>query len=54
MIIDHSLITTFDVSMCFLQAAQVCSNCGVNMGEYFCSICIFYDDDVKNFGFSPV
>jgi len=35
-------------------AAQVCSNCGVNMGEYFCSICIFYDDDVKNFGFSPV
>lgn len=28
-------------------AAQVCSNCGVNMGEYFCSICIFYDDDTE-------
>uniref|UniRef100_A0A2P2LGS5 CHY-type domain-containing protein n=1 Tax=Rhizophora mucronata TaxID=61149 RepID=A0A2P2LGS5_RHIMU len=26
--------------------AQVCTNCGVNMGEYFCDICKFYDDDV--------
>ncbi|XP_026664536.1 E3 ubiquitin-protein ligase MIEL1 isoform X1 [Phoenix dactylifera] len=26
--------------------AQVCSNCGVNMGEYFCDVCKFYDDDV--------
>ncbi|EPS67024.1 hypothetical protein M569_07750 [Genlisea aurea] len=26
--------------------ARTCSNCGVNMGEYFCSICKFYDDDI--------
>ncbi|KAJ6904170.1 E3 ubiquitin-protein ligase MIEL1 isoform X2 [Populus alba x Populus x berolinensis] len=25
--------------------AQVCTNCGVNMGEYFCEICKFFDDD---------
>lgn len=25
--------------------AQVCTNCGVNMGEYFCEVCKFYDDD---------
>ncbi|KAJ6688896.1 hypothetical protein OIU85_005333 [Salix viminalis] len=24
--------------------AQVCTNCGVNMGEYFCEICKFFDD----------
>ncbi|OAY82066.1 E3 ubiquitin-protein ligase MIEL1 [Ananas comosus] len=27
--------------------AQVCANCGVNMGEYFCEVCKFYDDDVR-------
>ncbi|GMJ02037.1 MYB30-Interacting E3 Ligase 1 [Hibiscus trionum] len=27
--------------------AQVCSNCGVNMGEYFCKICNFFDDDTE-------
>ncbi|KAJ0980690.1 hypothetical protein J5N97_008945 [Dioscorea zingiberensis] len=27
-------------------AVQVCSSCGVNMGEYFCTICKFYDDDI--------
>ncbi|XP_002520677.2 E3 ubiquitin-protein ligase MIEL1 isoform X1 [Ricinus communis] len=27
------------------QVAQVCTNCGVKMGEYFCNICKFYDDD---------
>ncbi|CAA7398456.1 unnamed protein product [Spirodela intermedia] len=27
--------------------AQVCSNCGVNMGSYFCHICNFYDDDTE-------
>lgn len=26
--------------------AQVCTNCGVNMGEYFCEICKFFDDVV--------
>ncbi|KAG6523657.1 hypothetical protein ZIOFF_013522 [Zingiber officinale] len=30
----------------FPQVAQVCSNCGINMGEYFCEICKFHDDDV--------
>lgn len=37
-----------------LQVAQVCSNCGVNMGEYYCDICKFYDDDVKIFIFSQL
>ncbi|WOG83752.1 hypothetical protein DCAR_0102930 [Daucus carota subsp. sativus] len=27
--------------------AHVCSSCGVKMGEYFCNICKFYDDDTK-------
>uniref|UniRef100_A0A0D9Z7B6 RING-type domain-containing protein n=1 Tax=Oryza glumipatula TaxID=40148 RepID=A0A0D9Z7B6_9ORYZ len=27
--------------------AQVCYNCGVCMGEYFCSACKFFDDDVR-------
>ena len=35
-------------SICLIfQVAQVCSHCGVNMGEYFCNICKFYDDDVR-------
>lgn len=25
---------------------SVCTNCGVSMGEYFCAICKFYDDDI--------
>ncbi|KAK9052810.1 hypothetical protein SSX86_029440 [Deinandra increscens subsp. villosa] len=25
--------------------ARVCTNCGVNMGEYYCEICKFFDDD---------
>ncbi|XP_024032021.1 E3 ubiquitin-protein ligase MIEL1 isoform X2 [Morus notabilis] len=29
------------------QVAQVCSNCGVKMGEYFCDICKFYDDETE-------
>ncbi|OVA04355.1 zinc finger protein [Macleaya cordata] len=29
------------------QVARVCSNCGVNMGEYFCEVCKFYDDDTE-------
>lgn len=29
-----------------LQVVQVCTNCGVNMGEYFCETCKFYDDNV--------
>lgn len=26
--------------------AHVCTNCGVRMGEYFCEVCKFYDDDL--------
>ncbi|KAF8015052.1 hypothetical protein BT93_H0750 [Corymbia citriodora subsp. variegata] len=29
------------------EAAQVCSKCGVIMGEYFCGICKFYDDETE-------
>ncbi|XP_074592704.1 E3 ubiquitin-protein ligase MIEL1-like [Curcuma longa] len=29
------------------RVAQACSNCGINMGEYFCEICKFYDDDIE-------
>ncbi|KAL1209083.1 E3 ubiquitin-protein ligase MIEL1 [Cardamine amara subsp. amara] len=32
-------------------AAKVCTNCGVNMGEYFCNICKFYDDDTEKLQF---
>jgi hypothetical protein len=31
---------------------QVCENCGVRMGEYFCSTCNFFDDEVSLF-YSP-
>ena len=31
------------------QVAQVCCNCGVCMGEYFCRTCKFFDDDVRSF-----
>ncbi|GBG70275.1 hypothetical protein CBR_g6402 [Chara braunii] len=29
------------------EAAQVCINCGVCMGEYFCSKCKFFDDEAR-------
>ncbi|KAK3041461.1 hypothetical protein RJ639_000438 [Escallonia herrerae] len=29
------------------QAAHVCANCGVKMGEYFCDIRKFYDDAIE-------
>ncbi|XP_031258209.1 E3 ubiquitin-protein ligase MIEL1-like isoform X1 [Pistacia vera] len=29
------------------EVAQICVNCGVKMGEYFCNICKFYDDDIS-------
>jgi hypothetical protein len=32
---------------------QVCENCGVCMGEYFCSTCKFYDDEVS-LSWSPI
>ncbi|KAL8195677.1 hypothetical protein R6Q57_025430 [Mikania cordata] len=27
--------------------SQICANCGVKMGEYFCAICNLYDDDTS-------
>jgi hypothetical protein len=33
-------------SLFLVQVSQVCISCGVNMGEYFCDVCKFYDDDV--------
>ncbi|CAH2054957.1 unnamed protein product [Thlaspi arvense] len=29
------------------EVAQVCSKCGVKMGEYFCDLCKFFDDDTS-------
>ncbi|XP_042516820.1 E3 ubiquitin-protein ligase MIEL1-like isoform X4 [Macadamia integrifolia] len=29
------------------HVARVCSHCGINMGEYFCEVCKFYDDDTS-------
>nr|GMD64044.1 E3 ubiquitin-protein ligase MIEL1 [Ipomoea batatas] len=30
------------------QVAEVCLNCGVKFGDYFCEICRLYDDDLVN------
>uniref|UniRef100_A0A7N0UP06 Uncharacterized protein n=1 Tax=Kalanchoe fedtschenkoi TaxID=63787 RepID=A0A7N0UP06_KALFE len=50
---DHHDIVRHDVKqvVCLVcdteqLAGQICTNCGVNMGEYFCNICKFYDDDI--------
>ncbi|MFQ6656930.1 hypothetical protein Gotur_026828 [Gossypium turneri] len=39
-------VSTLKVRFSNVQVTQVCSHCGVNMGEYFCDICKFYDDDI--------
>ncbi|KAK7396848.1 hypothetical protein VNO78_18009 [Psophocarpus tetragonolobus] len=51
---DHHELVRRDVkqvicSVCDTEqeVAKKCSNCGVNMGEYYCEICKFYDDDVE-------
>ncbi|KAF3683647.1 putative lipase-like [Capsicum annuum] len=41
-IFDRHELVRHDVK----QVAHVCTNCGVNMGEYFCEVCKFYDDDI--------
>ncbi|KAF5738679.1 hypothetical protein HS088_TW13G01580 [Tripterygium wilfordii] len=53
-IYDRHEIDRYDVkqvicSVCDTEQliGQVCTNCGVNMGEYFCEICKFYDDDTE-------
>ncbi|KAH0992880.1 hypothetical protein GBA52_004363 [Prunus armeniaca] len=51
---DRHELVRYDVkqvvcSVCDTEqpVARVCTNCGVSMGEYFCEICKFYDDDVS-------
>ncbi|XP_071937818.1 E3 ubiquitin-protein ligase MIEL1 isoform X3 [Coffea arabica] len=52
-VFDRHEVIRYDVkqvicSVCDTEqpVAQVCTNCGVRMGEYFCEVCKFYDDDV--------
>ncbi|KAK9933699.1 hypothetical protein M0R45_020879 [Rubus argutus] len=51
---DRHELVRYDVkqvvcSVCDTEqpVAPVCTNCGVSMGEYFCDICKFYDDDTE-------
>ncbi|XP_022979906.1 E3 ubiquitin-protein ligase MIEL1-like [Cucurbita pepo subsp. pepo] len=51
---DRHELNRFDVkqvvcAVCDTEqpVARVCTNCGVNMGEYFCEICKFFDDDIE-------
>lgn len=32
--------------LCLWQVQQICINCGVCMGKYFCGTCKLFDDDV--------
>jgi hypothetical protein len=45
------LVTQVVCSLCNHEqdVQQVCENCGVCMGEYFCSTCKFFDDEVDIF-----
>lgn len=43
-----NLIVSLHMILSVVQVAQVCTNCGVKMGEYFCNICNFFDDDVSD------
>ncbi|KAK4855903.1 hypothetical protein QYF36_012121 [Acer negundo] len=47
--INRLEVTQVICSVCDTEqpVARVCTNCGVNMGEYFCEICKFYDDDTE-------
>ncbi|RID73648.1 hypothetical protein BRARA_B00784 [Brassica rapa] len=42
--VKHVICSVCDTEQ---PVAQVCSNCGVNMGAYFCNICKFYDDNTE-------
>lgn len=51
---DRHEVSRFDIekvicSVCGTEQpiAHKCATCGVNMGEYFCKICKFYDDDIE-------
>ncbi|PWA64538.1 E3 ubiquitin-protein ligase MIEL1 [Artemisia annua] len=53
-IADRHDIVRYDVtqvicSVCDSEqpVARQCTNCGVNMGEYYCEICKFFDDDTS-------
>lgn len=46
--LEETIVWTF---LFYHQPAQVCSNCGVNMGSYFCQVCNFYDDEVNDLSF---
>ncbi|KAK2992033.1 hypothetical protein RJ640_014894 [Escallonia rubra] len=50
---DRHELVRYDVkqvicSVCDTEqpVARVCTNCGVSMGDYFCDVCKFYDDDL--------
>ncbi|CAK9263233.1 unnamed protein product [Sphagnum jensenii] len=47
--ISRHLVKRVICSLCSHEqdVQQVCENCGVCMGEYFCSICKFFDDETK-------
>ncbi|XP_075508152.1 E3 ubiquitin-protein ligase MIEL1 [Primulina tabacum] len=52
-VFDRHEMVRYDVkqvicSVCDTEqpVARVCTNCGVNMGEYFCEVCKFFDDDI--------
>jgi RING finger/CHY zinc finger protein 1 len=52
-IFDRHELVRYDVkqvicSVCDTEqpVVRVCTNCGVSMGEYFCEVCKFYDDDI--------
>uniref|UniRef100_A0A7I4ARJ9 CHY-type domain-containing protein n=1 Tax=Physcomitrium patens TaxID=3218 RepID=A0A7I4ARJ9_PHYPA len=47
--IDRRLVEKVICSLCDHEqdVQQVCENCGVCMGEYFCSKCKFFDDDTS-------
>ena len=46
MCLVNILIGLIDIHLTCDQVVRVCTNCGVKMGEYFCEVCKFYDDDV--------
>lgn len=45
---EYFFIIDFVCAMLYIrvQVAKVCSGCGIVMGEYFCEVCRFYDDEV--------
>ena len=48
-VMDRHAVVTVRCSMCsFVQdAGQVCKQCDIVMGNYWCSVCVFLDDEDK-------